>query len=107
MEAVKLSEEVRFVVFIRWRWLMASTARAQATTLESDRIYRCCIEPTIPRAMPFMFRTLGRYDSAFSSPLAAVYHSIAATASISISQPGRDSRVTTRNVLAGGFATLM
>jgi hypothetical protein len=31
---------------------------------------------------------------------------IAATASISISQPGRASRVTTTSVEAGGFATL-
>ena len=33
--------------------------------------------------------------------------SIAATASISISQPGRIRRLTTTNVLAGGFSTLI
>ena len=38
--------------------------------------------------------------------LAIALYPIAATASISISQPGRASRVTTTRVEAGGFATL-
>ena len=47
------------------------------------------------------------FAAAFATSAAtSIYYPIAATASISISQPGRASRVTTTRVEAGGLSTL-